>query len=329
MKLDKKDRDLLTLLYIDSRASFTEMGKKLRLSSSTVERRMRRLQESGVITLLFANVNFAKLGLKSYRLYFRFDVMDAKTEKEMLFLFSTIPNTLWGVVCEGEYDVIWRIVVRDEIDVEDTMNLVTERFGTRIIEKAVATTTYQTYLSWNRAFGGVRKPEFPLQRAGEIERPDGIDMRILAALYGDARATTVELATLVGLTPDAVNYRMRRLSEKGLILGYTAWYDSKKLGLEYYKILFGFRGMTAEKEKKFLDFCLEHDSVIFLNKTIGSWDIEVDVIVEDVAELDGFLLEIKTKFGHMIGKHAYIAAIQERMLNPLRGHKSHLESVKL
>jgi len=320
MKLDKKDMDLLTLLYIDSRASFTEMGRKLKLSSSTVERRMRRLQDAGVITLLMANVNFAKLGLRSYRLYFKFDVMDAKTEKEMLLLFSTIPNTLWGVVCEGEYDVIWRIVVRDEIDVEDTMNLVTERFGSRIIEKAVATTTYQTYLSWNRAFGGGRKPEFPLQRAGEIEKPDEIDMRILSALYGNARATTVELADRVGLTPDAVNYRMKRLSEKGLILGYTAWYDAKKLGLEYYKILFGFRGMTAEKEKKFLDFCLEHDSVIFLNKTIGSWDIEVDVIVEDVMELHGFLLEIKTKFGHMIGKHAYIAAIEERMLNPLREH---------
>lgn len=319
MRLDKKDRDMLTLLYTDSRASFTEMGKKLQLSSSTVERRMRRLQESGVITLLFANINFAKLGLRSYRLYFKFDVMDAKTEKGMITLFESIPNTVWGVVCEGEYDIIWRIIVRDELAVQDTIDLVTERFGTRIIEKAVATTTYQTYLSWNRAFGGVRKPEFPLQRAAEIENADETDMRILAALYGNARATTVELAALVGLTPDAVHYRMKKLTEKGFILGYTAWYDAKKLGLEYYKILFGFRGMTAEKEKKFLDFCLEHDGVVFLNKTIGSWDIELDVIVKDVTELHGFLLEIKTKFGHLIGKHAYIAAIEERMLNPLRG----------
>src|SRR5271157_4302240 len=100
MQLDKKDKDLLTLIYLDSRASFTQIGKKLQLSSSTVERRMRRLKETGVITLLLANINFAKLGLKSYRLYFKFDVMDVKTEKEMLALFDSIPNTLWGVVCE-------------------------------------------------------------------------------------------------------------------------------------------------------------------------------------------------------------------------------------
>jgi DNA-binding Lrp family transcriptional regulator len=318
IKLDKRDRELLTLLYLNSRAGFTEMGRKLKLSSSAVERRFRALKEGGAVSLLMADVNFAKLGLKSYRLYFKFDVMDAKTEKEVLALFETIPRTLWGVVCEGEYDVLWRILAKDEVEVEEIMNLVTERFGKRIIEKAVATTTYQTYLSWNRAFGGERHPELPLEGATESEKPDDTDMKLLAALYGNARSTTVELAALVGLTPDAVQYRIKKLTKKRFILGYTSWYDAKKLGLEYYKIMFGFRGMTAEKEKKFLKFCLEHDNVIFLNKTIGSWDIEVDVIVEDVMELHRFLLEIKTKFGHLIGKHAYVAAIEERMLNPLR-----------
>jgi DNA-binding Lrp family transcriptional regulator len=318
MKLDKKDRGLLTLLYLNSRAGFTEMGKELKLSSSAVERRFRKLKEEGIISLLMADVNFAKLGLKSYRLYFKFDVMDEETENEMLELFDSIPRTLWGVVCEGEYDVLWRIVARDEIEVEETMNIVTERFGKRIIEKTVATTTYQTYLSWNRAFGSERHPELPIERATSIEKLDDVDMRLLSALYSNARSTTVELAALVGLTPDAVQYRMKKLIEKRFILGYTAWYDAKKIGLEYYKIMFGFRGMTSDKEKKFLEFCLEHDNVIFLNKTIGSWDIEVDIIVEDVMELHRFLLEIKTKFGHLIGRHAYIAAIEERMLNPLR-----------
>jgi hypothetical protein len=59
--------------------------------------------------------------------------------------------------------------------------------------------------------------------------------------------------------------------------------------------------------------------VIFINKTIGSWDLEVDIIVENTVELHKFIQEAKTKFGHIIGKHVYVAAIEERMLNPLRG----------
>ena len=318
MKLDKKDKELLTLLYLNSRMSFTQLGKKLKLSSSAVERRMRQLKDAGVISLLFADVNLAKLGFKAYRIYLKFDVLDAKTEKEILALFEIYPRTLWGVVCEGAYDVLWRLVARDEIEVENAVNLMTEKFGRKIVEKTVATTTYQTYLSWNRAFEGARHPEFPLERVAPVEKLDDTDMKILASLYNDARATTVDIAKSVGLTPDAVNYRIKRLTKSGFILGYTAWYDAKKLGLEYYKILIGFRSMTQDKEKQFLDFCLEHDNVIFLNKTIGSWDIEVDILVEDTIELHKFITDIKTKFGHMIGNHQYISAIEERMLNPIR-----------
>lgn len=321
IKLDKKDKELLTLLYLNSRMSFTQLGKKLKLSSSAVERRMRQLKEAGIISLLFADVNLAKLGFKAYRIYLKFDVFDEKTEKEVLALFESYPHTLWGVVCEGAYDVLWRIVARDEIEVEDAINLMTEKFGKRIVEKTVVTTTYQTYLSWNRALGGERHPEFPLERVTSIEKLDDIDLKILASLYNNARATTVEIAEFVGLTPDAVSYRIRRFTERGFVLGYTAWFNAKKMGFEYYKILIGFRSMTQEKEKKFLDFCLEHNNVVFLNKCIGSWDIEVDVLVDDVVELHKFTSEIKTKFGSMIGKHAYIAAIEERMLNPLRAEE--------
>lgn len=318
MKLDKKDKQLLTLLYLNSRMSFTQLGRELKLSSSAVERRLRQLKEAGVISLLFADVNLAKLGFKGYRIYLKFDVFDDKTEKEVIKLFETYQRTLWGVVCEGAYDVLWRIVARDEREVEDALNLVTEKFGKSIVEKSVATTTYQTYLSWNRALEGERHPEFPLEKVAPAEKLDKSDMIILASLYNNSRATTVGIAQSVDLTPDAVTYRIKKLTENKFIFGYTSWFDAKKLGFEYYKILISFRGMTQEKEKKFLDFCLEHNNVIFLNKCIGSWDIEVDVIVENTAELHKFITEIKTKFGHIIGNHKYISAIEERMLNPIR-----------
>jgi len=318
MKLDKKDKQLLTQLYLNSRQSFTALGKKLRLSSSSVERRLRKLQSEGIISIMFADVNLAKLGFKGYRLYFKFDVMDAKTEKEILKLFESYPRNLWGVLCEGEYDVLWRIIAKDEMEVEEALSLMLEKFGKKIVEKTVITTTYQTYLSWNRALGGERHPELPMEKITEKEKLSEIDMKILSSLYDNSRQTTVEIAKKVGLTPDAVQYRIRNLTKKEFILGYTAWFDARKLGFEYYKILIGFRSMTREKEKKFLGYCLEHDNVIFINKGIGNWDIEVDVIVKDVIELHKFIRGMKTKFGHFIGKHAYVSAIDERMLNPIR-----------
>jgi len=318
MHLDKKDKELLNLLYIDSRQSFTQLGKKLKLSGSAVERRLFQLQAAGIISLLFADVNLAKLGLKAYRLYFKFDVMDKKTEEAVLALFESYPRTLWGVVCEGEYDVLWRIIAKDEFEVEKVISLITEKFGDKITEKTVVTTTYQAYLSWNKAFGAGRSAPLPLERITKPEEVDQTDWKILSALYSNSRESTVSLAKKVGLTPDAVHYRMRRLIEKQYILGYTAWFDAKKLGFNYYKLLFGFRGVTKEGEEKFRQYCLGKDEVIFINKTIGSWDMEVDIIVQNNEELHEFTREIKTRFGQFIGKHVFISAVEERMLNPLR-----------
>lgn len=319
MALDKKDRSLLNLVYLNSRESFVSLGRKLRLSNTAVERRLAILKKDGAISLLLADVHFTKMGLRSFRLYFKFDVMDKKTEQEVIDVFESYPRTLWGVICEGEYDVLWRIIAEDEIEVEKAASIMIEKFGPKIIEKTVVTTTYQTYFPWNRAFESERSEPFPKEGITKVKRPDKTDVQILSCLYGNSRMTTIELSKKVGLSPDAVKYRMKRLEKEGYILGYTAWFDAKRLGFNYYKFLIGFRSITKEKERQFLKYCHSHDNVIFINKTIGSWDIEIDIIVKDNTELHEFTREIKTKFGHIIGKHTFIGAVEERMLNPLRG----------
>jgi DNA-binding Lrp family transcriptional regulator len=319
MKLDKKDKELLHLCYIDSRMSFTRMGKKLRLSGSAVERRMQKLQRAGIINMMFAAVNLSKLGLKAYRLYFKFDVMDKFKEQEVIKIFQEYPKTVWGVVCQGEYDALWRIVARDEKEVEDVAYIMIEKFGKSIIEKTIITTTYQTLLSWNNAFDCNREPEVPIERITNIESVNETDMRILAALNDNSRKTTVALAQLTGLSPDAVRYRIKRLIKENYILGFTAWFDARKLGFEYYKILITFRSITRAKEKQFLSYCLENDMVVFLNKCIGAWDIEVDIIVRNINELHEFITDLKTRFSDIIGKHTFITAIHDSLYNPLRG----------
>lgn len=318
MKIDSKDKQLLDLLYLDSRSSCTQLGKKLKLSSSTVERRLTRLIKEEVITLLFADVDFAKLGLKSYRLYIKLDVLDQKIEQEFLKFFIDYKKTVWGVICQGDYDILLRFIAKDEFEVQSVIELVLSKFGNRVIDKTVITTTYQNYLSWNHIFQTPRRPAFPIERMDSLSKFDEIDKKILSLLYANSRLSTVEISRKVDLSPDAVQYRLRRLKNDGFILGYTAWFDCRKLGFNYYKLLIGFRNITSEIEDKFIKYCSEQDFVVFINKTIGSWDIELDVVVTDIVELHSFIRDLKTRFGQIIAKQYSISAIDERMLNPLR-----------
>lgn len=318
MRFDKKDKQLLNLLYLDSRMSFTQIGKKLALSSSSVERRLKKLKKSGIINFMFAAVNHSKLGLKPYRLYFKFDVMNKKTEEQVKEIFQDYKRTVWGVVCEGEYDVLWRIVAYNEKEVEEAAYIFIERFGKHIIEKTIVASTYQTFLSWNNAFECRREPEVPIEEVSTTHPIDDLDMKILASLNNNSRASTVGLSQFTGLSPDAIRYRIKRLRDEQYILSYTAWFDARKLGFEYHKILITFRSITREEEKKFLQYCLENDYIVFLNKCIGGWDIELDVIVHNISELHYFIADFKTQFAPIIGKHTFITAIYDSLYNPLR-----------
>ena len=63
MTLDDVDLRLLTALQRDGRAGYAELGRTIGLSASATTERVRRLEESGVITGYTCEVDPEKLGL--------------------------------------------------------------------------------------------------------------------------------------------------------------------------------------------------------------------------------------------------------------------------
>lgn len=58
---------------------------------------------------------------------------------------------------------------------------------------------------------------------------DAIDRRILALLQKDGRISNADLAVAVHLSPSACHRRVQRLEEAGVITGYAALLDARKL----------------------------------------------------------------------------------------------------
>lgn len=61
--MDQVDRRILTELQQDGRLSYNELSRRVRLSAPAVAERVRRLEESGVITGYHARVDPAAVGL--------------------------------------------------------------------------------------------------------------------------------------------------------------------------------------------------------------------------------------------------------------------------
>jgi Lrp/AsnC family leucine-responsive transcriptional regulator len=116
--LDKLDRLILRTLQSDGRATYDQLAEKVSLSPSAVLRRVRRLEESGVIDRYVALVKpeAVGLGLTAY-LNVRLEKHTETHKRNPMDLFRASVQT-WPEVVEcasltGEMDYLLRVVVAD------------------------------------------------------------------------------------------------------------------------------------------------------------------------------------------------------------------------
>jgi Lrp/AsnC family leucine-responsive transcriptional regulator len=116
--LDKLDRLILRSLQTDGRATYDQLAEQVNLSASAVLRRVRRLEEAGVIDRYVALVRPERvgLGLTAY-LNVRLEKHAEVHKRNPMDLFRASVQT-WPEVVEcsaltGEMDFLLRVVVAD------------------------------------------------------------------------------------------------------------------------------------------------------------------------------------------------------------------------
>ena len=116
--LDKLDRQILRSLQADGRATFDGLAEQVGLSPSAVLRRVKRLEESGVIDRYVALVRpeVVGLGLTAY-INVRLEKHTESHKRNPMDLFRASVQT-WPEVVEcaaltGEMDYLLRVLVED------------------------------------------------------------------------------------------------------------------------------------------------------------------------------------------------------------------------
>jgi len=120
---------------------------------------------------------------------------------------------------------------------------------------------------------------------------DTIDYKLLDLLQKSARATQLEMAAAVGLSQPAVAERMRKLEQEGIITGYAARVDGRKLG----KDITAFIGIRIEHPKYNAGFAkriLALPDVLECHRITGPDSYLLKVVTEDTRTLDSLISDL-------------------------------------
>ncbi|AKC86672.1 Lrp/AsnC family transcriptional regulator [Pseudoxanthomonas suwonensis] len=121
---------------------------------------------------------------------------------------------------------------------------------------------------------------------------DRTDLRLLALLQRDGRASNADLAAQVNLSPSACLRRIQRLEAAGVVAGYAARLDPQALGLG----LQAFVRVQLEKHgapgiERFVENVQGWDEVVACHALTGDMDYLLHVYVRDLEHFSRFLLD--------------------------------------
>ena len=113
-KLDDIDRRILRALQRDGRLQNVELAKEVGLSASPCLRRVKLLEEAGIIDRYVAVLNAAKIGL-SLSMFARvwLTAQDAETIDQFMDAMKQLPQVMECYIMLGECDALLRVVVAD------------------------------------------------------------------------------------------------------------------------------------------------------------------------------------------------------------------------
>ena len=124
----------------------------------------------------------------------------------------------------------------------------------------------------------------------EVTALDATDRRLLAALQQDGRTTIGELAELVSLSQSPCWRRVRQMEESGLIAGYHARLDRKKLG---YGVL-GFVHLAMHDHTPEMAAAFEREvvalpQVLACHNLSGRYDYQLEIVAQDLDAFANFV----------------------------------------
>jgi DNA-binding Lrp family transcriptional regulator len=126
---------------------------------------------------------------------------------------------------------------------------------------------------------------------------DKTDLKILYYLDLDARRPYSTIAKRLGISNDAVQYRVTRMQKEGVIRGFYTVIDPSLLGYLSCRFFIKFRLSTPKMEKEIINYFVEHPQYWWVDSIDGFRDLGVACWLQNTGEFAQKKKELQERFG--------------------------------
>lgn len=303
IKLDLKDKKILFELDFHARDSNTKIAKKVRLSKQGVDYKIKNLIKKEVIQGFVPIINGNQLGYFYGRLFIKLQNVTQKKETQIFEDLIKDPRYKWIVKIEGLYDIGFATWAKTLKDFKQLVEEFVGKYGIYIKEKRESIGINLLHFQSRYLLGIQDTEQVVFEETTKPTKIDQLDKDILGLLTKDARMSLVKIAQATKSSAKAIAYRLKRLQEEKVILGYRPNINNELIGFKHYKVLFYLTNVTEEKLANFKNYLKSLPPIMYLVEEIGIADVDTELMLPKGESVFEFIDKIRFKFPELIREY--------------------------
>lgn len=312
-KLDLKDRKILYHLDIDSRQSFSQLGKKIGLPKDVVAYRVKKLQEKGIIKNFYTELNCYKLGYSSVKFYLIYQNITAEIKQEIIDYLVKSSYTDIVSSIEGQYDLDVISYVENIPEFSNIWNNIINKYKDFFSNQIFC--VHNTNIEYKKTFlldektdkkdNRIIFEEISSDKKVEI---DDLDKKILGLLVSNSRIMTLEIANKLNSTVTTINSRIKKMVKTGVIMRYSIDIDWPKIGYRLYKADVVLK--DPRKIHQIIDYVATNPNLFCRMASLGYVDLELIFMLNNANQLHQIMEDLSSKFPDTIRNYKYFSDIK-------------------
>mgnify|MGYP001223689888 CR=1 FL=1 len=291
---------VLSGLEIDARIPLSKIGKRIGKSQQQISYTINSLYKKEILSGFYSLIDYSKLNVLSFRVYFRVSYVNKEKFDELINYLVSEQHISWIATCGGRYDLICTFFTLNPSQFNKNLRNIMTKFPNQLQNYTVLTTIVIRFFGRKYLFEKSIVPEVIFGGDREPEKIDETDMKILNELSENARKSSVEIAEKLSLTSKSIIQRIKKLRKRKIIMSFKSLTNPRNMGYNSHLLLIKYHNISLEMENELISYLKAHPNVISAVKTLGEWDIEIELETKNPAERRKVEMEIRQKFALLI-----------------------------
>jgi len=312
--ITKKDERILAELDKNSRQTDSQIAKKTGLSKQVVNYRINNLVKKGIITDFYTTLDVAKLGFNSYYVFLQLEKINKEKEEELIAKLKALDFVGWLITGVGKWDACLLLFSASLEQFDSQLGKITSLCGDHLYDYNFMILVSSEHISYKfvspKDFTKVKQEE----RKEKIIL-DKTDIAILKEIAPDARVSLTDIQKKTKIPIHTAAYRIKNLEKQKIILGYKPKLDVEKLGYQWHLLLLKFQSIPEKRKSEFIYFCENHKNIYYITRTIGLYNLMLDVHVKSNDDFRELIQELRDKFSDVIKLYESVVVFREHKIS--------------